>query len=76
MRARRFQFYQESKRDDDDRCNAPLSERNRADAYTGMLDSSVYQPFVLPVEVAMAVRVQVARSCGQDRGLEYGGQRF
>lgn len=62
---------------DDDRCDVPLSERNRADAYTGMLDSSVYQPFVFPVEVAMTVYVQV-ESCGQDRvnamgleGLEY-----
>jgi len=44
-----------------------LSERNRADAYTGMLDRSVYQPFVFPVEVAMTVCVQVAWSCGQDR---------
>jgi hypothetical protein len=53
---------------DDDRRDAPLSERNRADAYTGILDRSVYQPFVLPVEVAMAVCVQVAWSCGRARG--------
>jgi hypothetical protein len=52
-------------RRDDDRCDAPLSERNRADAYTGMLDSSVYQPLVFPVEVAMTVYVQVEWSCGR-----------
>jgi len=47
-------------------CNSdvPLSERNRADAYTGMLDNSVYQLFVLPVEVVMTACVQVAWSCG------------
>jgi hypothetical protein len=50
---------------DDDRCDAPLSERNRADAYTGILDRSVYQPFVLPVEVAMVVCVQVAGRVGK-----------
>jgi hypothetical protein len=48
---------QDNKRDDD-RCDAPLSETNRADAYRGMLDSSVYQPFVFLVEVAMTVYVQ------------------
>ena len=42
--------------------DAPLSERNRADAYAGMLDRSVYQLFVLPVEVAMEVCVQVVWS--------------
>ena len=45
---------------DDDRCDAPLSERNRADAYTGMLDSSVYQPFVFPVEVAIRVMFRLS----------------
>lgn len=64
--------HQDTKRDDD-RYDAPLSERNRADAYAGMLDSSVYQFFVLPVEVAMVVCVQVAWWCEQasGRGLEY-----
>jgi hypothetical protein len=38
----------QDKKKDDDRYDAPSSERNRADAYTGMLDSSVYQFFVLP----------------------------
>ena len=57
---------QDNKRDDD-RCDAPLSERNLADAYTGMLDSSEYQLFVFRVEVAMTVYVQVEWSCGQDR---------
>lgn len=55
---------QDNKRDDD-RCDAPLSERNRADAYTGILDSSVYQLFVFPVEVAMAVYVRDEWSCGR-----------
>ena len=48
------------------RWDAPLSERNRADAYTGILDSFVYQLFVFPVEVVMTVYVQVEWSCGQD----------
>jgi len=42
------------------RGDIPLSETNRADTYVGMLNSSVYQLFVFPVEVAMEVRVQVA----------------
>lgn len=37
-----------------------MSERNRADTNVGMFNSSVYQLFVFPVEVAMEVRVQVA----------------
>jgi hypothetical protein len=58
--ARRSVPVRQDKKRDDYRYDAPLSERNRADAYTGMLDSSVYQFFVLPVEAAMVVCVKVA----------------
>jgi hypothetical protein len=51
----------------DDRCNAPLSERNRAEAYVGMPDSSVYQFFVFLVEGAMEECNQRAWSCGWPR---------
>lgn len=64
-----FRSVHQDKKRDGGRYDTPLLERNRADEYAGMLDSSVYQP-LLPVEVAMVVCVQVALWCGEARGLE------
>jgi len=55
----------------EDRCDTPLSERNRADVYVGMLDSSVYQLVVLPVGVVMVCVQKGGRVGRQGKGRTF-----